>query len=210
LPADIEKLGGMRKMKVELTDLRSREVHDILTHSIAPLPIALISTVGDDGVYNAAPFSLVVPISYKPPIVCVSFGLRRGQKKDTLRNLEYSQDFVINIMDESLIQSTIQTSVDYPSNVDEIKEVGFTAVASDKVKSPRIAEAQVSLECRLMQRLELGEELRNVVFGEVVLAHVKDELWVDGSVDPYKLRSVGRLGSGIYCHTRDIFETKVS
>ncbi len=197
-------------MKVELTDLRSREVHDILTHSIAPLPIALISTVGEDGVYNAAPFSLVVPISYMPPIICVSFGLRRGQKKDTLRNLEYSQDFVINIMDESLIQSTIQTSVDYPSNVDEIKEVGFTAVASDKVKSPRIAEAQVSLECRLMETLELGEELRNVIFGEVVLAHVKDELWVDGSVDPYKLRSVGRLGSGIYCHTRDIFETKVS
>lgn len=197
-------------MKVEMADLSSRETHDLLTQSIAPLPIALISTVGEDGVYNAAPFSLVVPISYKPPMVCVSFGLRRGQKKDTVRNIEHSRDFVINIMDESLIQSVIQTSAEYPINVDEIKEVGLTAIASDKVKSPRIAEAQVSLECRLMQQFELGDELRNVVFGEVVLAHVKDELWANGRVDSYQLRVVGRLGTGIYCHTRDIFETKAS
>jgi len=197
-------------MKIEMTDLSSGGVHELLTRSIAPLPIALISTVGEDGVYNAAPFSLIVPISYKPPIICVSFGLRRGQKKDTLRNMEYSQDFVVNTMDESLIQSTIQASVDYPGDVDEIKEVGLTAVAGDKVKSPRIAEAHVSLECRLMQRLELGEELRNVVFGEVVLAHVKDELWVDGNADPYNLGVVGRLAGGIYCRTRDIFKVKVS
>ena len=198
------------KMKVELTELGSRDVHALLTHSVAPLPIALISTVGEDGVYNAAPFSLIVPISYKPPIILVSFGLRRGQKKDTLRNMEYSQDFVVNTMEDSLIQSTIQTSVDYPGDVDEIKEVGLTAVASDRVKAPRIAEAQVSLECRLMQRLELGEELRNVVFGEVVLAHVKDELWVDGNLDISKRRAVGRLGRGTYCRIRDIFEVKVS
>ena len=197
-------------MKIEMAELSSHEVHELLTRSVAPLPIALISTVGEDGVYNAAPFSLVVPIGYKPPMICVSFGLRRGQKKDTVRNLEYTRDFVVNIMDDSLIQTTIQTSVDYPSNVDEIKEVGLTAVASDKVKSPRIAEAQVSLECRLMQRVELGDELRNVVFGEVVLAHVKDELWVDGNVDPYNLRVVGRLGGGIYCRTRDIFKMKPS
>jgi len=96
--------------------------------------------------------------------------------------------------------------------VDEIKEVGFTAISADRVKSPLIAEAQISLECRLVQEMNLNEGLnqRGIVFGEVVLAHVKDELWVDGSVDPYKLRSVGRLGSGIYCHTRDIFETKAS
>ena len=197
-------------MKIEMTDLSSGGVHELLTRSIAPLPIALISTVGEDGVYNAAPFSLVVPVSFKPPIIFVSFGLRQGQKKDTVRNLEYSGDFVVNIMDESLIQPTIQTSVDYPSNVDEIKEVGLTAVAGDKVKSPRIAEAQVSLECRVMKGLELGEELRNVVFGEVVLAHVKDELWVDGNLDISKRRAVGRLGRGTYCRIRDIFEVKVS
>ena len=197
-------------MKVEMADLSSSVIHELLTRSVAPLPIALISTVGEDGVYNAAPFSLVVPISYKPPMVLISFGLRQGQKKDTVANLEYTQDFVINVMDDSLIQATVQTSLDYPGDVDEIKEVGLTAVASDKVKSPRIAEAQVSLECRVMQNMEISQELRHLVFGEVVMAHVKDELWVDGNIDPYQLGLVGRLGGGTYCRTRDIFKMKPS
>ncbi|MFC2122710.1 flavin reductase family protein [Bacteroidota bacterium] len=195
-------------MQVEMGDLTSHTVHELLTRALAPLPVPLISTVGEDGVYNAAPFSLAVPVSYKPPIVIVSFGLRRGQRKDTVKNIEYTRDFVINIMDDSLIQSVIQTSIDFPADVDEIKEVGLTAVASDKIKSPWIAEAQVSLECQLMQTVQLGEELRFIIFGEVLTAHVKDELWIDGNVDPYKLKSVGRLAGGIYCRTEDIFQMK--
>ncbi len=199
-------------MKLQMANLDRRELHEFLGSAIAPLPIALISTIGEDGTYNAAPFSLVFPVCWKPPIICASFGLQQGQKKDTLRNIEFAKDFVVNIMDETLIKPTIQTSADYPSDVDEIKEVGFTATAADKVKSPRIAEAQVSLECRLTQKLELGEgqNLRGVIFGEVILAHVKDELWVDGNIKPSGLRAVGRLGSGIYCSTRDIFEMPVS
>ena len=129
-----------------------------------------------------------------------------------MRNIEFAKDFVINIMDETLIERTIQTSADYPSSVDEIKEVGFTAIAADKVKSPRIAESQISLECRLVQRLEMGEgqNLRSIVFGEVVLVHVKDELWVAGKIEPSRLRAVGRLASGIYCRTTDIFKVTTS
>lgn len=199
-------------MKIEMGNLNGRQVHDLLTSAISPLPIALISTVGESGIYNAAPFSLTIPISWKPPIICVSFGLRKGQKKDTLRNIEFSKDFVINIMDETLIKPTIQTSADYPSTVDEIKEVGLTALAADKVKAPRIAESQVSLECRLVQKLEFGEgeDLRTVVFGEVVLVHVKDGVWVGDRIEPSTLKAVGRLGNGIYCRTGDIIRMKIS
>ncbi len=199
-------------MKLEMANLDRQEIHELLGSAIAPLPIALISTVGEDGTYNAAPFSLITPVCWKPPIICVSFALRRGQKKDTLRNIEFSQDFVVNIMDETLIKQTIQASADYPSGVDEIKEVGLTAIAAEKVKSPRVAESQVSLECRLVQRLELGQgqNLRGIIFGEVLLTHVKDELWVAGNLEPRRLRAVGRLGNGIYCRTSDIFEMTIS
>ena len=199
-------------MKIEMANLDRQEIHELLGSAIAPLPITLISTVGEDGIYNAAPFSLIAPVSWKPPVICVSFGLRRGQKKDTLRNIEFSQDFVVNIMDETLIKPTIQASADYPSSVDEIKEVGLTAIAAEKVKSPRVAEAQVSLECRLVQGLELGEgqNLRGIVFGEVVLAHVKDELLVAGKLDPSKFGAVGRIGDRIYCRTKDTFEVRIS
>ena len=199
-------------MKLEMANLARPEIFELFGSAVAPAPVALISTVGEDGIYNAAPVSLITPVCYKPPIICVSIGLRRGQKKDTSRNIEFSKDFVVNIMDETLIKPTIQASADYPSDVDEIKEVGFTAIASDKVKSPRVAESQVSLECQLVQRLELGEgeNFRNVVFAEVVVTHIKDELWVAGKIDPSKLRAVGRVGEGIYCRTRDIFKMTIS
>lgn len=199
-------------MKVEMANLDSRELHELLGEMIVPLPVALISTVGEDGIYNAAPFSLVFPVCWKPPIICASFGLRQGQKKGTVRNIEFSGDFVINIMDEILIEPTIQASANYPTGVDEIKEVGLTAVAGDRVKSPRVAEAQISLECRLAQRLELGEgeNLRSVIFGEIVLGHVKDGLLVDGKIEPSRFKAVGRIGSGVYCRTGDIFQMTVS
>ena len=199
-------------MKIEMANLDGQETRGLLGGAVVPLPVALISTVGEDGIYNAAPFSLIVPVCWKPLIICVSFGLRRGQKKDTLRNIEFSKDFVVNIMGETSIKPTIQASANYPSDVDEIKEVGLTAIAADKVKSPRVAEAQVSLECRLVQSLELGEgqNLRGVIFGEVVLAHVKDELLVSGKLEPSRLKAVGRIGDGLYCRTGDIFEMTIS
>ncbi len=153
-------------MKLETANLERQQLHNLLGSTIAPLPVALISTIGEDGTYNAAPFSFVTPVCSKPAIICVSFGLRQGKKKDTLRNIEFSHDFVINVVDETIISHAIQMSGDYPSSIDEIKEVRLTAVRGEKVKSPRVAESKVSLECRLVQTLELIEEQspRSVVF----------------------------------------------
>lgn len=201
-------------MKIEMANLDKQQSHDLIGNSVAPLPVALISTIGPDGVHNAAPFSFIAPMCSKPPIICVTFGLRQGQKKDTLRNIEFPHDFVINVVDESLISQAVKAAADYPSDVDELKEVGLTAIKSERVKSPRVAESKVSLECRLVQKLELIEELREgpglraIVFGEVVLAHVKDEVWVEGKIEPSRLRAVGRVGTDIYCRTTQLFELK--
>lgn len=199
-------------MKIETAGLKKQELHDLLGNSIAPLPVALISTIGQDGTFNAAPFSFIAPVCSKPPIICVSFGRREGQKKDTLKNLEFSLDFVINVVDEALIKQAVQTAKDYPSSVDEIKEVGLTAVSSERIKSPRIAESRVSLECKLVQELELLEEknLRTIVFGEVVMAHINDDIWVNGWVEPSRLKAVGRVGKDLYHLSEGIVELKRS
>ncbi len=197
-------------MKFYPQNLNRHELHDLLPGSLSPLPIAFISTIGEDGVFNAAPFSFVTPVSVKPPIICVSFGLRKGQKKDTVRNIEYSGEFVVNIVNNNILKQAVQASANYPANVDEIKEVGLTAVPSEKVKAPRIAESPVNLECKVMFSLELSEgpNLQKVVFGEVVLFHVKDEICSDSSVRPGLLKPIARLGTNLYCHTTDTFEEK--
>jgi flavin reductase (DIM6/NTAB) family NADH-FMN oxidoreductase RutF len=203
-------------MKIEAARTGRMELHDLIGTAMGPLPVAFLSTVGSDGTYNAAPFSFAAPVCSKPTILCVSIGLRAGQKKDTLRNIEYSQDFVVNCVDESIINQVIQASADYPYGVDEIRATGLTAAKSDLVKSPRVSEAKVSLECKLVQKLEIIEEykegpgLRAIIFGEVVLAHINEEVWVDGKIDPHRLRTIGRVGANLYSRVGEIFELKHS
>lgn len=197
-------------MKIEMATLSSLDTHLLLGSVISPRPVVLISTIGEDGVYNAAPYSAVTSVSRKPPIICVSIRLRDGKKKHTLENMEFSGDFVVNILDDSLLKPTLKTSGDYPGGVSEIEEAGLTAIGGDQVRSPLIGEAQVSLECKLVKTVEFGEgpELQSIIFGEVVLAHVKDAIQVNGKIDPSKLAAVGRVGNGVYCRTTDIIGAK--
>ena len=70
----------------------------------------------------------------------------------------------------------------------------------------------VSFKCQLKTKNGAGRAAKSqgVIFGEVVLVHIKDELLVKGKLDPSRLKAVGCLGMGVYCRTRDIFEMKPS
>jgi flavin reductase (DIM6/NTAB) family NADH-FMN oxidoreductase RutF len=201
-------------MQLQTSNMKREDIHHLLSTAISPLPIAFISTISPEGIFNAAPFSYICPICSKPSLICISIGLREKSKKDTVRNIECSNDFVINVVDENILRQAVQASADYPYGVDEVTAIGLTALPCEKVKSPRIAEAKVSLECRLVQKLEFMEELREgqgqglrpVIFGEVLLAHVQDTLWVNGQIDPHLLKPIGRVGKDLYCRTEDTIE----
>ncbi len=199
-------------MKISPTDLNRRDRHELLMSVVVPRPIAFVSTIGEDGVFNLAPFSAFTSLALKPALLCFSIGWRRnGEKKDTLRNIEFAKDFVVNVVDENLAEAMNQTSAEYASNVDEFKQVGLTPVKSDIVESPMVAESPVNIECKLSQILEFGEvpDGSQVVIGEVVLIHIKDELWSGAYIEPSKLKAIGRTG-GLDCYFRstDIFKMK--
>lgn len=198
-------------MKIDLSQLDWMEAHELLVGAVLPRPIAFVSTIGADGVNNVAPFSFFSSISVKPAYVGFSIGrYRDGRKKDTLVNIEFSKDFVINIVTEELVDAMNQASKDYPSDVDEFKEVGLTAVKSDLVKSPMVAESPINMECQLVKILEFGEtpRINHFVIGEVLRVHIKDNLWIDNRIKADRLRAVGRLGGELYCRTTDMFEKK--
>ena len=196
-------------MKIDPKGMSKRDLHELLLSAVLPRPIAFVSTVGEDGVFNLAPYSCFAPIGMQPPLVCMQIGWKRdGQKKDTLRNIEFSRDFVVNVVTETLAKPMNQSSYEYPSHVDEFKEVGLTALKSDLVKSPRLAESPVNMECKMLQITAFGGVPMgsNVIIGEVVLFHVKDELWAGDQIDASKLKAIGRLGGQLYCRTTDSFE----
>jgi len=198
-------------VKIDPANLDWAGAHELLIGAVLPRPIAFVSTVGEDGVYNLAPFSYFTALSSKPAVVGFGIGRKRdGRKKDTLVNIDFSKDFVINIVTEAIAQAMNQASGEYPSHVDEFKEVGLTPVKSDLVKSPRLAESPVNLECRLLQILEFGEppRINSFVIGEILRAHVQDGLWKNGVIQGDKLKAIGRLGEDFYCRTMDRFEMK--
>ncbi len=198
-------------MKIDPVNLDHGDSHELLASAIVPRPIAFVSTVGEDGVFNLAPFSFFAPVCVKPALVSFCVGWKRdGQKKDTLKNIEFAKEFVINMVDETLAEAMSEASYSYPSNVDEFKEVGLTPVTADLVKAPMVGESAVNMECRLVQILEFGKAPRKASFiiGEVLRVHAKDELCVNGEIQSSKLRAIGRLGADLYCRTTDIFEMK--
>jgi len=197
-------------MKIDPAGLGLKEAHDLLISAVLPRPIAFVSTLGKDGVYNLAPFSYFSILSTKPAVAGIGIGRKRdGRKKDTQANIEFAKDFVINIVTESIAKAMNQASGEYPSDVDEFKEAGLTPAPSDLIRSPRVIESPVNMECLLMQILEFGEPPRSsFIIGEIIRVHIKDEVWVDGVIRAPQLKAIGRLGEDFYCRTMDIFEMK--
>ena len=112
-------------MKIDFDDLDRRQCHELVVGMISPRPIAWVSTVGEDGTFNLAPFSFYGGVFSRPPMLCVSIARRRGEKKDTIRNIEYTGDFVVNVVNDELAMAMNQTSADYPANVSGFKEAAL-------------------------------------------------------------------------------------
>jgi len=198
-------------MQITPGDLNNKALHELFMSAFLPRPIAFVSTIGADGVLNAAPFSSVAPIGLKPALVCFNIGRKgNGQKKDTLKNIESCGEFVVNVVDEALAEQMNQAAADYPPEVDEFKKTGLTPVKSLLVKPPVIGESPVNMECKLKQILEFGEASTgsHVIIGEILLVHVREELWTGIDIDVSKLKPIGRLGAQFYCRTTDVFEMK--
>ncbi|WP_416968877.1 flavin reductase family protein [Streptomyces sp. 4F14] len=161
----------------------------LLTAVVVPRPIAWVSTLTADGATaNLAPHSFFSVASTDPPVVqFTSVG-----RKDTLRNIEATREFVVNLAPEPLFEQINDTATDFPSGEGEFDAVGIEKEPSLKVKPPRVAASPVALECRLHTTLGIGNS--TLVLGEVVHAVVDDSVLVDGHPDIHRLRPLARLG----------------
>jgi flavin reductase (DIM6/NTAB) family NADH-FMN oxidoreductase RutF len=185
-------------------------IYKLLIGCVVPRPIAWVSTVGADGVHNLAPFSFFMGVCQNPPTIAFSSSPRAADRKDTVRNALHTGDFVVNVVDDPLAEQMNLTSGDYPPAVDEFALSGLTAAPSVKVRSPRVLEAPINLECRIVHTLPVGRGPNTLVLGEIVHFHLRDDIYDarTGRVDMYRLRPVGRLAGHLHTHVHDIFEMK--
>jgi flavin reductase (DIM6/NTAB) family NADH-FMN oxidoreductase RutF len=174
---------------------------------VSPRPIGWISTLGQNGVVNLAPYSFFNAVSTDPHFVMFS----SGGRKDSQRNAEETGEFVCSLATFELRDAMNRTSQHVGPEVDEMRMAGLTPAPSRIVAPPRVAESPVAFECKYWRTIELpgpdgGPGTHAIVLGQVVGVHIDDTVIVDGKVDVTKLKPIARLGYGDYAVIEEVFE----
>lgn len=180
--------------------------YQLLTGGVVPRPIAWLGTYGPSGVRNIAPFSFFGAVTSAPLTLMVSIGRRKRHRKDSASNLLHHQQGVVHIPHEPLAAAMVATSAEVGPEVDEFELCGLTSMPADIVHAPRLPDAAVAFECRVVRHLELGDGPNDVFFLEALRVHVADDLiGSDGLLDAKRWAAVGRLGKNEYCTTSASF-----
>lgn len=192
-------------------DLELIDRYKLLIGSVVPRPIAFVSTVSKDGVTNVAPYSYFNVVCTDPPtlLFCPNINGRTGQKKDTLKNIEDTGEFVINVATEDIVQQVNQSAGEYPYGVSEFEKTGLTPIASDTIKAPRVKESPIQFECKLNQIVPVGDGTKGsgfVVLGTIQRFHYDENVYDNGKIILEKLKPVGRIAGIGYCRVNDTFD----
>ncbi|MGA9665872.1 MAG: flavin reductase family protein [Gallionella sp.] len=183
--------------------------YKLLTNLVVPRPIAWVTSQNADGVVNLAPFSFFNAVSGNPLYLVISVGADEaretdGAMKDTAKNILARGEFVVNLVTEDLFDAMNISAADFPEGESELAAANLHAAPSVKVKPPRVAESQASMECKLHSSQVLGKN--TLIISEVVMFHVADHL-MGPRMHVNNFAPIGRLGSpSVYCRTTDRFD----
>lgn len=203
-------------MNVSPANLSHSELYGLILNSVAPRPIAWVSTISASGRPNLAPFSFFNCVCVEPALLAFAPGHRSpkqagsatGEAKDTLRNVRETKEFVVNIVTYELAEAMNLSSGEYDASVNEFEVAQVATAPSQLVRPLRVAASPVSFECKLYQILDFSPspESGSLVIGEIVSIHVHDTNIKDGKLDRNSLDLIGRMGGIQYTRTTQRFE----
>ncbi len=186
----------------EPKDLTVPEVHRLLLGGVAPRPIALVSTLSEDGINNLSPFSFFNAFGSNPPVVAFSPSRRGrdGTLKDTYNNLIKSGECVIQSVTYDMVEQINLASAEYSPDVDEFIKSGLTPIDSDLVKPKRVKESPFQMECLLRDMKSYGDKgsAANIAICEVIKFHIDEDIFADGIIHPDLIDLVSRMSGDFY------------
>ena len=192
-----------------LADASPGDVYTLLTHAVAPRPVAWVSTLSAAGGPNLAPYSYFNAGGQNPPSVVFAPNVQPdGSEKDTLLNIRETGEYVINIASRPQAAAMTATAAGLPRGESEWDAAGLAPVPSLLVKPGRAAGCPFALECRLFEILEhgTGPGAARYVVGAVLAVHVDAGLLNPAgeaaSLDSATAGGLGRLGGDWYTDAR--------
>ena len=177
---------------------------------VSPRPIGWISSFGKDGSINLAPYSYFNAISELPPMVMFSSTPSGNtHRKDSLRNIIETEEFVVNVVSAALGDAMNITSADLAYGQNEFTAAGLEMADCNTVKVPRVAAAPAALECKLWKVIELPKPKTSgagvMVVGTITGIHIADQTVKDGKIDITSYQPLARLGYMDYARINNVF-----
>jgi flavin reductase (DIM6/NTAB) family NADH-FMN oxidoreductase RutF len=190
-------------MHLSFDELSPGQIYHLMIQTIVPRPIAWVLSDNGDDSFNLAPFSYFNGICSAPPLCMISVGHKRdGSKKDTWRNIEERDDYVLHIGSTEHAEMISATSASLPHGDSEITANELSTTPLDGSRLPRLVGPRVAFACRKHRILELGDGPQGVIFGEITAAWIDDAVVLEAGdkprLDPRKLDPLSRLGGNDY------------
>ncbi len=191
-------------MTITPNSLKTSELHAYLLGAISPRPICFASTIDENGNVNLSPFSFFNIFGSNPTRIIFSPArrVRDNTIKHTLENCKATREVVINMVNYNMVQQMSLASCEYSKGINEFEKAGFTEVASEMIKAPRVKESPVQLECKVVDIIETGEEggAGNLIICEMLCMHINENVLNENKqIDPHKIDLVARMGGDYYC-----------
>jgi len=196
-------------LAIDPKELTARDNYKLLIGTIVPRPIAFVTTLGEDGTLNAAPFSFFNIVASDPPMISVSVQRKQGVQKDTARNAIAQGAFVVHIVDEDNVEAVNRTAASLPPDESEVALAGLTEAASSRIAVPGVTEAKVRMECVLESAVPLGgtgdTPACDLLIGRVVAFHLDEAIYKGGYILADVLKPVSRLAGNDYAKLGEQF-----
>jgi flavin reductase (DIM6/NTAB) family NADH-FMN oxidoreductase RutF len=139
---------------------------------IRPLYLVSCEHAGKKNIISVGMFAY---FSGKPTLV----GIGIAPSRFSYGLIQKSKAFVFNVVDEKLIEAVKICGENSGRDVNKFKLAKLTAVPASKVSAPLIEESPLSIECKVVQAVEVGDHVW--FMGEVLATHVREGYnWKDG------------------------------
>ena len=190
-------------MYFNFSEMSAGQVYYKMIETIAPRPIAWVLSRNNDESLNLAPFSYFNGVCSNPPILSLSIGKKKdGSLKDTRRNIDEREEFVINIPHIEQAQDVTDSAKPLAENESEIDLLNLETVDCEGFPVPRLKDTRIAFLCKKHQIVEVGQTPQALILAEILGVYVDDKfvnMDERQTVDTVAVNSLARLGGNDYC-----------
>lgn len=134
-----------------------------------PRPTVIITSECPDGKVDLMPASWNAPVSEEPPTIVVAV----DESSYTLQCLEHSGEAAINIAPLEMADLAYKLGSTGGRSLDKAKAFNFALMKGDIIRTPGVAGSIAVYECRIEQKVDVGE-VRLYIFRVLKVKALKD------------------------------------